>query len=115
MKMVTAYFQPYAAEKVLRALEEIPDVPGVSLIEVRGFGRGRGRREFAALAAQSSEHNTLRKLRIETVIPDHVEDRVVETIRNAAYSGRHGDGKIYVTEIQRAVRIRTGEEGTDAC
>jgi nitrogen regulatory protein PII len=115
MKMVTAYFQPYVTDKVARALQEIADVPGLSLIEVRGFGRGRGKREFAALAVQTSEYNTLRKVRIETVIPDHLEDEVVEAIRKAAFTGHHGDGKIYVTEIRRAVRIRTGEEGNAAC
>ena len=115
MKMVTAYFQPFVTDKVIGALQDIPEVPGVSLVEVRGFGRGRGKREFAALAVQSSEYNTLRKVRIETIIPDQLENQVVETIRKAAFTGRHGDGKIYVTEVQRAVRIRTGEEGTGAC
>ena len=111
MKMVVAYIHPFMAEKVIKALQEIPDVPGASLVEVRGFGRGRGKREKEGIVTEMAKFGTLRKMRVETIIPDHIEDRVFQTIRDAAYTGSPGDGKIYVMPIERAVRIRTGEQG----
>ena len=114
MKMIIAYIQSYMAQKVMEALQDIPEIPGASLTEVRGFGRGRGRGETAALATQVARFGTLRKQRIETMIPDEMEDQVVKLIQEAARSGNYGDGKVYVVQLEHAVRIRTGEEGPEA-
>ena len=109
MKLVIAYIHPFMAEKVIKALQEIPEVPGASLVEVRGFGRGRGKREKEGIVTEMAKFGTLRKVRVETIIPDQIEDRVFQTIRDVAYTGSPGDGKIYVMPVERAVRIRTGE------
>ena len=114
MKMVIAYIQSHMGEKVMSALQAIPEVPGASLVEVRGFGRGRGKGEASALATQVAQWGTLRKLRIETVIPDALEEKVVKVLREAAFTGSYGDGKIYVTSIDSAMRIRTAEVGDAA-
>lgn len=111
MKMIIAYIQAHMGEKVMRALQDIPEVPGASLIEIRGFGRGRGKGEASALATQVAQWGTLRKLRIETMVSDSLVDKVVKTIREAAHTGSYGDGKIYVTSIESALRVRTGEVG----
>ena len=114
MKMVIAYIQPFTVEKVIKALQDIPGVPGASVMECRGFGRGRAKGESAALATEVAQYGTLRKLRLETMIPDELEERVVRAIREAAVTGVRGDGKVYVASIERAMRIRTAEEGNAA-
>ena len=111
MKMVIAYVQPFVAERVVKALQEIQGLPGATVIECHGFGRGRGNSDAEPLTATSERFSTLRKIRVETMIPDELEDVVLSTIRSAAHTGSHGDGKVYVTSIDRALRIRTGEEG----
>jgi nitrogen regulatory protein PII len=111
MKMIIAYIPPFMMEKVVKALQEIPEVPGASVTEVQGFGRGRGRKDLESLATEIGQSGTLRKLRIETMVPAAVADQVVEVIREAAAMGRPGNGKIYVVPLERAVKIRTGEEG----
>ncbi len=114
MKMVIAYIQTFMMEKVMKALQDIPGVPGASVMECRGFGRGRARGESAVLATEVATQGTLRKLRVETMIPDELEDRVVRAIREAALTGNRGDGKVYVASLERAMRIRTAEEGDAA-
>ena len=114
MKMVIAYIQSHMGEKVMHALQSIPEVPGATLIEVRGFGRGRGKGEASALATPITEWGTLRKLRVETMVADELVDKVVKAIRDAGYTGHYGDGKVYVTSIESALRIRTAEEGEAA-
>jgi len=111
MKMVIAYIQPFTADQVVKALQAIPQVVGATLTECQGFGRGRGSVEAEPLATEKDRFGTLRKMRVESMIPDNLEETVVQAIRTAAYTGRNGDGKIYVTSIHRAVRIRTGQEG----
>ena len=114
MKMVIAYFQPYMAERVVSTLQGMPEVPGATLVEATGFGRGRGKREQTAPTTEIAQFGMLRKMRLEVMIPDELEDRVVQAIREAAHTGDYGDGKIYVTALDRALRIRTGEEGAEA-
>lgn len=114
MKMVIAYIPPSVMSAVIKALQDIPEVPGASIGEVHGFGRGRGQRDRESLATEIGQSDTLRKLRLETMIPDEIEEKVVRTIRDTANTGVYGNGKIYVTSLERAVRIRTGEEGDAA-
>ena len=114
MKMVVAYIPPFVKDVVLKALQDTPELPGASIGEVHGFGRGRGARERESLATELGNHGTLRKLRLETMVPDELEDVVVQKIREAANIDQAGNGKIYVLSLDRAVRIRTGEEGDGA-
>lgn len=111
MKMVIAYVPPFVQEKVVKALQDIPELPGASFMDIRGFGRGRGKKELEPLATELSTSGTLRKLRVEVMIPDSLEDTVVNAIKESAHTGTRGNGKIYVTSLERALMIRTGEEG----
>ncbi len=108
MKLVIAYIQPFMAEKVVQALQKIDGLSGASFSRVRGFGarperRGDSTRREELLGA-------LEKVRVETLMPDRLQSDVVAAIRQAAHTGRKGDGKIYVLAVEEAVRIRTGEQ-----
>jgi len=111
MKLVMAVIKPHRLERVRDALAEA-GVQGMTVTEVRGYGRQRGHKEFYRGAEY--EISFVPKCRIEVVVGDDLADRVVDTIVAAARTGSIGDGKIFVTEVARAVRIRTGEEGPDA-
>lgn len=108
MKSIVAFVQPFMAEKVVHALHAINGLSGATFTRVRGFGRNRAK---AARFAQEGIVGTSDKVRVEAMIPDALEDRVVQAILAAAHTGKNGDGKIYVAAVERAVRIRTGETG----
>jgi nitrogen regulatory protein PII len=112
MKMVIAFIQPFMAEKVVQALHLVDGLSGASLWTVHGFGRGRG--DAAGASRHEEILGAIKKVRLDVMVPDHLEETVVRVIRKAAHTGRKGDGKIYVTSLERAVRIRTGEEGDPA-
>lgn len=111
MKMVTAIIKPFKLDDVRDALGEV-GITGMTVTEVRGFGRQKGHTELYRGAEYVVDF--LPKLKLEIAVPDERVERVVETIRETAASGRIGDGKIFVTNIERAVRVRTGEEGDPA-
>ncbi len=111
MKMITAIIKPFKLDDVRDALGEV-GVTGMTVTEVKGFGRQKGHTELYRGAEYVVDF--LPKLKLEIVVPDDQSERVVETIVETAASGRIGDGKIFVSSIDRAVRIRTGEEGDDA-
>ncbi|AKS43077.1 P-II family nitrogen regulator [Wenzhouxiangella marina] len=111
MKLITAIIKPFKLDDVRDALGEV-GVTGMTVSEVKGFGRQKGHTELYRGAEYVVDF--LPKLKLEIAVPDADADRVVETIVETAASGRIGDGKIFVTTIDRAVRIRTGEEGDDA-
>lgn len=111
MKMVTAIIKPFKLDDVRDALGEV-GITGMTVTEVRGFGRQKGHTELYRGAEYVVDF--LPKLKLEIAIPDERVERVVETIRETAASGRIGDGKIFVTDLERAVRVRTGEEGDPA-
>jgi len=111
MKMITAIIKPFKLDDVRDALSEV-GVTGMTVSEVKGFGRQKGHTELYRGAEYVVDF--LPKLKLEIAVADADADRVVETIVETAASGRIGDGKIFVTTIDRAVRIRTGEEGVDA-
>ena len=111
MKMVIAVIKPFKLEDVRSALTEL-GVQGLTVGEVRGFGRQKGHTEIYRGAEY--EVHFLPKLRIEVVVPTTIVDRVVETLREAAQTGEIGDGKIFVLDVGQAMRIRTGEQGEDA-
>ncbi len=111
MKLVIAIIKPFKLDEVRNALTAL-DVHGMTVTEVKGFGRQKGHMEVYRGAEYAV--NFLPKLRIEVAVGDDRADKVVEAIKNAAKTGQIGDGKILVTPIDQAVRIRTGETDDDA-
>ncbi len=111
MKLVIAIIKPFKLDEVRDALTAI-GVHGMTVTEVKGYGRQKGHTEIYRGAEYAV--NFLPKVRIEVAIPDEQTDRVVEIITAVAKTGQIGDGKIFVTDISHAVRIRTGETNNDA-
>jgi nitrogen regulatory protein P-II 1 len=111
MKLITAIVKPFKIDDVKDALKAA-GVQGMTVSEVRGFGRQGGHSETYRGAEYKIDF--VPKVCIELVVDDAIVDRIVDSIRNAAATGKIGDGKIWVTEVDRLVRIRTGEEGADA-
>ncbi len=106
MKIVTAIINPSKLEAVRDELAAA-GAQGVTVTEVRGFGRQKGHTETYRGATMEIKFNP--KVKLETAVEDSLVDQVVETIRNVAHTGQVGDGKIFVTPLERAVRIRTNE------
>ena len=106
MKLITAIIKPFKLDEVREALTAV-GVEGMTIAEVKGFGRQKGQTEIYRGAEYTT--NMVPKIRIETVVIDSMAARVVETIQQTAHTGSIGDGKIFVTEVVSAVRIRTGE------
>jgi nitrogen regulatory protein P-II 1 len=111
MKKIEAIIKPFKLDDVREALSEI-GVSGMTAIEVKGFGRQKGHTELYRGAEYVVDF--LPKVKIDVVIGDEQVDAVLEAITNAARTGKIGDGKIFVTEVERVIRIRTGEEGPEA-
>ena len=111
MKMVTAIVKPFKLDEVREALSAI-GVQGVTVTEVKGFGRQKGHTELYRGAEYVVDF--LPKVKIEIICEDAVVERAVDAIVAAARTGRIGDGKIFVSNIEEVVRIRTGERGQDA-
>ena len=111
MKMVTAIVKPFKLDEVREALSGI-GVQGITVTEVKGFGRQKGHTELYRGAEYVVDF--LPKVKIEIVLADELVDKAVEAIQNAARTGRIGDGKIFISTIEQAIRIRTGESGPDA-
>ncbi|WP_455365907.1 P-II family nitrogen regulator [Kaarinaea lacus] len=111
MKLVTAIIKPFKLDDVREALSEI-GVQGVTVTEVKGFGRQKGHIELYRGAEYVVDF--LPKVKIEAAIDDSLLDQVVESITKAANTGKIGDGKIFVSPLEQVIRIRTGESGPDA-
>ncbi|MDO5620184.1 MAG: P-II family nitrogen regulator [Paracoccus sp. (in: a-proteobacteria)] len=111
MKKVEAIIKPFKLDDVKEALQEV-GVQGLSVIEVKGFGRQKGHTELYRGAEYVVDF--LPKVKIEMVLPDDQVDAAVEAIINAARTEKIGDGKIFVSPVEQAIRIRTGETGDDA-
>ena len=111
MKMVTAIVKPFKLDEVREALSGI-GVQGITVTEVKGFGRQKGHTELYRGAEYVVDF--LPKVKIEAAVDDGLIDRVIEAIEGAARTGKIGDGKIFVHELDRVVRIRTGELDQDA-
>ncbi|MDH5712097.1 MAG: P-II family nitrogen regulator [Gammaproteobacteria bacterium] len=111
MKLVKAIIKPFKLDDVREALSEI-GVAGITVSEVKGFGRQKGHTELYRGAEYVVDF--LPKVKIETVVQDEVVDKVIEAISKAASTGKIGDGKIFVLNVEQAVRIRTGESGDEA-
>ena len=109
--MVTAVIKPFKLDDVREALSEI-GVQGITVSEVKGFGRQKGHTELYRGAEYVIDF--LPKIKLESAVTDELAERVVETIAGAARTGKIGDGKVFVYDLERVVRIRTGELDADA-
>jgi nitrogen regulatory protein PII len=111
MKYIIAVIQPHQLEAVREALSGI-GVQGLTVSEVRGFGRQKGQTEIYRGAEYTMQY--VPKVKLEIAVDDAIADSVVETLGNAARTGRIGDGKVFVLDLEGAMRVRTGEMGADA-
>jgi nitrogen regulatory protein P-II 2 len=111
MKLVTAIIKPFKLDEVREALSTI-GVQGITVTEVKGFGRQKGHTELYRGAEYVVDF--LPKVKIEAAISDDLVDRVIEAIEKAANTGKIGDGKIFVFDLEQVIRIRTGETGAQA-
>jgi nitrogen regulatory protein P-II 2 len=111
MKMITAIIKPFKLDDVREAVADI-GIQGITVTEVKGFGRQRGHTELYRGAEYVVDF--LPKAKIELAVADEVAEQVIEAIANTARTGKIGDGKIFVTDLAQAIRIRTGETGSEA-
>jgi nitrogen regulatory protein P-II 1 len=111
MKKIEAIIKPFKLDEVKEALNEV-GLKGLTVIEAKGFGRQKGHTELYRGAEYVVDF--LPKVKIELVIEDNLVERAIEAIQEAAQTGRIGDGKIFVSTIDEAIRIRTGERGAEA-
>ena len=111
MKKIEAIIKPFKLDEVKEALQEV-GLQGITVTEAKGFGRQKGHAELYRGAEYIVDF--LPKVKIEIVISDDLVEKVIDAIRRAAQTGRIGDGKIFVSNIEEAIRIRTGESGLDA-
>ena len=111
MKKIEAIIKPFKLDEVKEALQEI-GLQGITVIEAKGFGRQKGHTELYRGAEYVVDF--LPKVKIEVVLADEMVAKAVDAIQKAAKTGRIGDGRIFVSSIEEAIRIRTGETGTDA-
>ncbi len=111
MKFLQAIIKPFKLDEVKEALVEL-GIQGMTVTEVKGFGRQKGHKE--TYRGTEYQIDFVPKIKIELAIPDDMEQRVIETITQAARSGSIGDGKIFVSDLNTALRIRTGEIGAGA-
>ena len=111
MKKIEAIIKPFKLDEVKEALHDV-GVSGITVTEAKGFGRQKGHTELYRGAEYVVDF--LPKVKVEVVVEDELAGRAVEAIENSARTGRIGDGKIFVIPVEQAVRIRTGESGTDA-
>ena len=111
MKKIEAIIKPFKLDEVKEALQDI-GVQGLSVVEVKGFGRQKGHTELYRGAEYVVDF--LPKVKIEVVLVDDMVDTAIEAITNAAKTDKIGDGKIFISPIEQAIRIRTGETGDDA-
>ena len=113
MKKIEAIIKPFKLEDVKEKLSE-KNIKGLTVTEIKGYGRQKGHTELYRGAEYSIDF--LPKIKIEVVVPDEKVEAIIDTVTDAAKTGKIGDGKIFVTEVESVVRIRTGETGeTTAC
>lgn len=112
MKEIKAIIQPFMLEKVLEALDELEGLPGLTVSDVRGWGRSRAAN--AKDTAEVARHAFAAKTKIEIVVGDALVDQVIGIIVKAAHTGHIGDGKVFVHQLDDATKIRTGERGEEA-
>jgi len=111
VKKIEAVIKPFKLDDVKEALNEI-GIQGMTISDVKGYGRQKGHKEIYRGAEYVVDF--IPKIKVEIVVTNEQADKVVEQIRKAAYTGKIGDGKIFVLPVEEALRVRTGEKGTDA-
>ena len=111
MKKIEAIIKPFKLDEVKEALSEI-GVSGLTVFEVKGFGRQKGHTELYRGAEYVVDF--LPKIKLEFIINDEILEEVIETIKSSAHTGKIGDGKIFISNIEEIIRIRTGEKNSDA-
>lgn len=111
MKKIEAIIKPFKLPEVNDALHEI-GLSGMTILKVRGFGRQRG--QDGLIKDQDNADEFKDKVKIEIIVENEITKRAIEAIQKAAYSGKIGDGKIFISNIDQVIRIRTGEKGRDA-
>ena len=111
MKLIIAFIRPFKLEEVREALSEV-GVAGLTVTDVKGFGRQKGHTEIYRGAEYVVDF--LPKIKLEIAIDDSLVDQTIETILSSASTGKIGDGKIFVLDVQEAIRVRTGEKGPEA-
>jgi nitrogen regulatory protein P-II 1 len=111
MKKIEAIIKPFKLDEVKEALQEV-GLQGITVTEAKGFGRQKGHTELYRGAEYVVDF--LPKVKIEVVLDDSMVERAVDAIQKAARTGRIGDGKIFISSVEEAIRIRTGETGTEA-
>ncbi|MEM1021350.1 MAG: P-II family nitrogen regulator [Sphingomonadales bacterium] len=111
MKKIEAIIKPFKLDEVKEALHEV-GITGITVLEAKGFGRQKGHTELYRGAEYVVDF--LPKVKVEVIVPDAILQSALEAISRAARTGRIGDGKIFVTPVEQAIRIRTGEQGNDA-
>lgn len=111
MKKIEAIIKPFKLDEVKEALQEV-GLQGITVIEAKGFGRQKGHTELYRGAEYVVDF--LPKVKLEVVVTDALADKAIEAIQNAAKTGRIGDGKIFISNIEEVIRIRTGETGDEA-
>ncbi len=109
MKEIKAIIQPFLLSKVVDALKEIEDLPGITVSEVRGFGKGRARSAITKVVEDGIDYAA--KMKVEIVIPDRLVEEVLRIVSLHAHTGRPGDGKIFVSSVEDVVNIRTADRG----
>ena len=111
MKKIEAIIKPFKLDEVKEAIQDV-GIQGITVVEAKGFGRQKGHTELYRGAEYVVDF--LPKVKVEVVVSDEQLDTTIEAIRNAAQTGRIGDGKIFVSTIEDVIRIRTGESGEEA-
>jgi nitrogen regulatory protein P-II 1 len=112
MKEIKAVIQPSVLDAVINALKQIPDLPGVTVSEVKGFGRSRAADSPDSVWMGANVY--AKKIKLEIVVPDELLDRTLHVIVENAHRGTPGDGKIFVSTIDDVIKVRSGEHGNDA-
>ena len=112
MKEIKAIIQPFVLDAVINALKQIPQLPGVTVSEVKGFGRSRGM--DAGERVVEGAHDYARKVKLEIVVPDDLLEWTLQAIVANAHRGNPGDGKIFISTVDEVIKVRTGERGDDA-
>ena len=111
MKLITAIIKPFKLDEVREALSDI-GIQGMTVTEVKGFGRQKGHTELYRGAEYMVDF--LPKARLDLAVPDHLLEQALDTLSAAAHTGKIGDGKVFVTPLEQVLRIRTGEQGETA-
>ena len=112
MKKIEAIIKPFKLSLVKEALHEV-GVSGMTVLDVKGFGRQRGS-TGGVETSETYDDEFLAKMKVEIIVDDENEQKAIEAIKKAAYSGKIGDGKIFISNIEQVIRIRTGEKDSDA-